>query len=40
MKNLYVIIFLLCFYTQAQDDNFQDYKEEINKINQRIKEYL
>jgi hypothetical protein len=22
------------------DDNFQNYKEEIDKINQRIKEYL
>ena len=28
MKNLYVIIFLLCFYTQAQDDNFEDYSKK------------
>ena len=36
MKNLYVIIFLLCFYTQAQDDNFEDYNQLISKIDYNI----
>ena len=36
MKNLYVIIFLICFYTQAQDDNFEDYNQLISDIDYNI----
>ena len=36
MKNLYVIIFLLCFYTQAQDDNFEDYNQLISDTDYNI----
>ena len=36
MKNFYIIIFLLCFYTQAQDDNFQNYNQLISDIDYNI----
>ena len=36
MKNLYVIIFLLCFYTHAQDDNFENYNQLISDIDYNI----
>ena len=36
MKNLYVIIFLLCFYAQAQDDNFENYNQLISDIDHNI----